>query len=55
MELCVRVLQALCMPVTSLNKGNALVFELLGVTKLDYMNPRITASPRRPAGGGAMP
>jgi hypothetical protein len=26
-----------------------------GVSKLDYMNPRITASPRRPAGGGAMP
>jgi len=26
-----------------------------GVAKLDYMNPRITASPRRPAGGGAMP
>jgi hypothetical protein len=26
-----------------------------GVSKLDYMNPRITASPRRPQGGGAMP
>jgi hypothetical protein len=27
----------------------------VGGAKLDYMNPRITASPRRPQGGGAMP
>jgi hypothetical protein len=60
-EVCIILLSSLVSLLSSLFFSSSLLpsslssFSLPGVAKLDYMNPRITASPRRPQGGGAMP